>query len=176
MREIVESPDRLYATRARDGAIFIRPDSGEKEFTGSVVVRECFNDWKDHVQDARSVPPDTLCVVSTPVTIHKELRLIVSRGRVITGSTYRVAGERHKEPLEDQPDAAQMIAFAERVLADSPPLLPPVNVLDVAEDEHGLSLMEVGCWCCAGLYESDRLKLAHAVSEAAEEQFQSPVK
>src|SRR5205823_131995 len=108
------------------------PDSGDKDFTGEVVAYECFEKWVDHLKSFNEVPMDTLCVASAKVPISKELRLVVVGGKVVSGSTYRVNGEIDLQPLDDQPDAASILDFANLVLATNPPPLPPVHVLDIA--------------------------------------------
>lgn len=175
LAEVFRQKERLYAEYASvDGSrrsLFIRPDSGEKEFAGEVIDYDRFNGWKDAFIDPCDLSPDLLCVVSYPVEIEKEMRLVMQKGKVVTGSTYRIHKHILQEPLEELPDRTEIIAFAERVCSDNPPPLPPICVLDIAVHEDGYSIMEVGCYGCAGLYKCDRRKVAIAVSEAAEEEY-----
>lgn len=171
LAEVVRQRKSLYDKLGVERQLFIRPDSGMKEFTGEIVCEERFDSFQQMAYDNPKVTRDLLCVVSSPVKIKKEVRLVIRRGKVVAGSTYRIAGHIISEPLEEQPESVEIIAFAEKVLADNPPPLPPIHVLDVAVHEDRLSVMEVGCFCCAGMYEIDRRKLVTAVSEAAEEEY-----
>ena len=95
--------------------------------------------------------------------------MVIKDGKVITGATYRIAKHIADEPLDEAMD--EVVAFAEKALADNPPPMPPVHVLDIAIEPDKMSILEVGCFCCAGLYCCDRRKIALAVSEAAETEF-----
>ena len=169
--EVIRKQDYVYSHFGKDGKVFIRPDSGEKDFTGKVVERDTFKGWAELIGSYVEVSPDTLCVVSSPVEIQKELRLVVSHGKVVTGSTYVIAHHLLQDPLEEQDDQTEIIAFAERVLSECKSDLPPVHVIDIAVEESGMSIMEVGCFCCAGMYNCDRRKITKAISEAAERAY-----
>ena len=112
-----------------------------------------------------------LCVASAPVNIDSEFRFVVKKGKVVTGSLYRMKRHTMSVPLEEVDCTEEAAAFAEKVLSDSPMSLPPVHVIDIAMDGDRPSVLEVGCFCCAGLYCCDRHKVALAVSEAAEEEY-----
>ena len=174
--EVLRNWDWLFDTLAQDNLLFIRPNSGEKEFNGELVQRKNMFGWKLVSIETKSTLIDELCVVSTPVEIQKEVRLIIANKRVVAGSVYRLAGMIWHERLEDQHDANDIIAFAEMVLAGlSPPDLPPVHCLDIAVHDSKLSILEVGCFCCCGLYACDLHKIVPAVSDAAEQSFNQGV-
>ncbi len=175
--EVIRNRDFLFETYGLDvnghKRLFVRPDSGEKEFVGQLVDQHLFDVWLAHLPGNAIMAPDMLTVVSTPQSFSKELRLVIADKKVVTGSTYYVGSNMIQETLEEQEDRDEIVRFAEQVLNDNPPPLPPVHVLDVAKFEDGYRVMEVGCFCCAGLYESDRTKIATAVSEVAEKEFHS---
>jgi len=171
--EIRRRMDWLYSDIGFEDEIFIRPDSGAKEFVGEVVSRGRFNAWETEAKNGENWKSDLLCVVAKPQNIDREFRFVIKNGKVVTGSTYRLAKHISMERMADIDDISAVIAFAEQALADNPPPLPPVHVLDIADCGGKFSILEVGCYCCAGLYESDRRKIALAVSEAAEEEFAS---
>lgn len=150
--------------------VFIRPDSGAKDFTGTVVSRAQFDSWLNVVKEYN--PADLLCVLAPPQSIDRELRLVVKDRKVVAGATYKIAKHMSQEPLSESDGMMdRVVEFTEMVLADNPPPLPPVHVIDIALQGDRLSILEVGCFCCAGLYCIDHRLIAKAVSEAAEEEF-----
>lgn len=172
LAEIDRKRDWIFKTFGTEDQIFLRPDSGSKEFTGCVVSLPMVNSWAEDVLSLGGNAKDLLCVVAKPKSLDRELRLVIKNGKVVTGSSYRIAKHLADEPLSEMDGMDRVIEFAETALADNPPPLPPVHVLDIAIEEGGkISILEVGCFCCAGLYQCDRSKIAVAVSEAAEEEF-----
>lgn len=151
--------------------VFIRPDEGEKIFTGEIVSLYYWKSWLDMLEMA-NVPNNTLCVVSKPLKIAKELRLIVRRGKVVTGSTYRMSEVIEYNALEDLPDKERIVEFAETVCKDAFPDLPPVFCFDIAIEENDrISLLEIGAVNCAGYYSCDLKKIVTAMSEEAEAEW-----
>lgn len=179
--ELMRQKDWVYDTLAIDDQVFFRPDSGGKEFTGAAIGRAAFDSWAKHVvgveHGLNRIPCDLLCIAAEPRKLHKEIRLVISDGKVVTGSMYRMAMHSYMQRWEGSGDSdeARVIEFAEEVLAKNLMKLPPVHVLDIAVEEDRLSVLEVGCFCCAGLYCCDRRKIGTAVSLVAEDAFQKPV-
>lgn len=170
--EMLRRQDWLFQAFGVDDEIFIRPDSGAKEFCGEVISRARMASWAEFVSGGENWRKDLLCIVGRPKRMDREFRLVVKRGKVATGSIYRFAKHIEMTPLDNIEDQNDIINFAESVLAEAKMPLPPVYVLDIADSEGKLSVLEIGCFCCAGLYECDRRKIALAVSEAAEEEFE----
>ncbi len=83
LSEVLRRADWLYEKFSIDGKIFIRPDSGEKEFAGEVVDRDRFEAWKESIVDGPvQLCPRLFCVVSSPVNIQKEMRLVIADKKV----------------------------------------------------------------------------------------------
>jgi hypothetical protein len=176
-QEVLRQKDWLFEAFGSEGRLFLRPNSGEKQFVGEVVTKEQMASWEEIARtrwvdyEPSAVGPDMLCIAAPPRKLQREFRLLIHDGKVVTGSLYRDHHHNYQEPLEGAQDKDKIVAFAEMVLSTNPPPLPPIYVLDLAEIDGELSVMEVGCYCCAGLYEMDRRKVAQAVSEAAEKEF-----
>ena len=129
--ELIRRHDELFDTYGKNDNLFIRPDESDKTFDGKVLRRELFHGW--HTTHLARVPLDTLCVVSTPVDIANEYRLVIRRNRVITGSAYVIDGAVEYHPLESRPERDQVARFAESVASDNPPEgLPPIYLMDLA--------------------------------------------
>ena len=165
--EMVRRKEWVYNNFGIDGQIFIRPDDGDKSFNAEVVATEHFEKWRDITVGMWSTKPELLCVVSSPVNIAKELRLVMYDNKVWTGSLYRVGKSCIYENIDESKDKNTIIEFAESVVKEAPPL-PSCYVLDVALTDDGYKIMEVGCVCCAGYYDMDLHKLAESVTLAAE--------
>ena len=112
-------------------------------------------------------------IVSRPVKILKELRLVMLNGKVKAGSTYSIQKHMIMEPLDEQSDKTTIIDFAEMVAADNPPPLPRCYVLDVALTEVGYQVMEIGCVAAAGFYKANLVDVAKAITEAAEQDWEA---
>jgi hypothetical protein len=160
--EVLRKKDWLYETLASDGHLFIRPDANNKMFDGELIAVENFELWRLHVEGV--IDNHSLCVVSQPRPIDVEWRMFMRRGKVVTGSTYRVNRELDRNGEVPQ----EVVEFAETVATVPYPDLPPVYALDVAKSEGQLYLMEIGSVNCAGYYGSDVSKIVRAASEEAE--------
>lgn len=168
------------------GPIFIRPNSGTKEFTGFVT-----NSYKyeEHIELAGfyDVEPDLLVLVSKAMDIIREWRFVIVDGKVISGSLYRYWGEladdksssdyvrshsssMHKELHEvaawrnDNENKAWEVAqeCAERYNPDR------AWTIDVCETrDEKIKVLEIGCFSCAGMYKNNLRRVISAVSKAA---------
>lgn len=149
-------------------AMFIKPESGLKEFTGQIVdYKDDFDKLAPH---GNGIDPTTLCVVSQPKQIKAEFRYVICEKTVVTGSEYRwdnvLDVRRDTHPLCDV--LAQKIASADWQ-ADT------VYVCDIAlmegghlgyKDDHA-KVVELNAFSSSGLYACDTYKIVEAVSKAA---------
>jgi hypothetical protein len=164
--ELLDSKDKIYEKFGKNDLVFIRPNSGEKEFNGELVHKNMFSNWKEMVKESLSISDDILCIVSEPVDIDKETRIVIVEGKAVTGSYYRVAKHIHREEITGD-EWEKCASFAEMVIGFLPNK-PPFFVVDIATKSDTMSIMEIGCFCCAGLYECDVKKIAEAISVSAE--------
>lgn len=160
--ELNERKDELFKD---DEAIFIRPDSILKEFTGAVV--NIFN-WNEAYQlmgfynDV--VTSDLPVLVSSVKAIELEWRFVVVDGKVVSGSLYRTA--EHEETLHEPCDDPKAWEFAQRMADMYCP--ERVFVLDVCQTNKGeYKIMEIGCFSFAGLYGNDLPVVIDKVSVVA---------
>lgn len=127
-------------------ALFIRPNTNDKCFSGGVVSRENFGRWSNNAINY-DVTADTLCVIAKPQKINAEYRLIISHRKVITGSMYRENGQQVLSKIVPR----QVFEFAEIAVRVYSPL--DFYVMDIAEIDGEYSVLEIGCLNAAGLYE-----------------------
>jgi hypothetical protein len=120
--------DLIVSAWGSRGSLFIRPDAGDKPFTGQVWTEADLEStlWKISTEDMRL---DDLLLISSPKLIDREWRVVCSNKKVITGSRYKTAGlTDYRRELPD--DVRQ---FAEKVIStDWQP--DPIYVLDICRD------------------------------------------
>ncbi|MEM8558121.1 MAG: ATP-grasp domain-containing protein [Bacteroidota bacterium] len=154
----VADPSAVFAALDADDAVFVRPDSPLKPFSGRVVHRDAVSlDALDHgfYYDDEALP-----IIVAPVrTVEREWRYVVVDGRIAAGSAYAADG---RTALTDDPDGAPW-AFAAEIAA-SLPLPDPVAVLDVCACDNQLRLLELNPFSGADLYACDRPDVVQAVS------------
>lgn len=156
--EVLRQMDFLKKTFGReDNALFIRPSSGHKTFTGKVFHERHFQsdwDWVEEFTD-----PDSLIIISSPKVIKKEWRFVVSGNRVVTGSLYRekigpIGSGKYREIDPDNYPADKEALKKAIEIADEKYNPDPMYVIDICETENGeMRLLEIGSFSCAGLYD-----------------------
>ena len=139
---------------------FARPTKDSKSFSGAVFYKEDFlttmgvmerNDW---------VKEDFNIQIADVKKVHLETRFWVVKGKVITGSTYKVGSSFvTEEILNDSP----IWKFAENMLdlvniADA-------FVIDICHSDDGFSVMELGCINCAGFYDANMSKVVQEIEK-----------
>jgi len=158
--ELIRQQDYLYQNFSRNRDIFVRPNRGDKIFSGKVVNKADF--LKDmELFSFYDVDPSELVIVSQPSEIKGEWRFVVVGDKVVAGSQYAAHGcvGCSEEYPQEAFDLAQKIAG----------IYQPdrVFVVDICKCLAGYKLMEVGCFSCAGLYDCNRHHIVEAVSEEA---------
>jgi hypothetical protein len=146
--------------------VFIRPDSGEKIFTGMVMCRNTLDIDIEFIERYVSVPHNTLVVVAPAKKVEKEFRFVIHNGKPITGSLYRVGSDVVHET----------VAAGHPVFEKAREVLHEVNyepeslwTLDLCESGGEIRVLEIGCFSCAGFYACDFDLIVQAVKEETDE-------
>ncbi len=147
----------LFELFGRDGQVFLRPDTGDKRFTGRLVDREAFG---DALAPAR-YDPEPLVVVAAPRRIGAEWRLVVSGEEVLAASRYRTV-EAIDVVTGCPPEVADFIG---EVLATVRWRPDPIFVADVCESDGRYYLLELNGFSCAGLYACDPAPIVRRAAE-----------
>jgi hypothetical protein len=161
LAEIGRRKNWVFDTFGHGGAVFIRPDDNAKSFGGGIVQQEKFDEWYK-LANFYDAGPESLAVVSAPVAIHAEWRLVIGHKQIITGSQYKRDGK-------DEVSAAYPTELAEFVqtFTKASSFEPhPVYVMDIASTDDGYRLIEIGSVCCASLYACDLTRVVAAVCDA----------
>ena len=161
VRRFTEDPVSHFEELACANAIFVRPDSALKPFSGRRLTREEVSPAKlDHgfYYDDLDLP----IVLALPQEVQREWRLVMVDGAAVTGTSYLAesrTGESSRLPAEVQD-------FAEQV-AGSIDVGDPVYILDVCETNEGLRLLELNPFSGADLYLCNRRAIVESVSQIA---------
>lgn len=140
----------IYAWLGKESLVFIRPDSGEKDFPAELV------DLQDIDKLVNIYDYEGLAVVSTPKNSIGEWRFVVSLGRIHAVSSYKYQGI-----LTCVPSAPQgAIDLVYKVL-DKGIRPDKIFCVDVVQDTGGeFWVMELTSFSSAGLYACDVKKIA----------------
>jgi hypothetical protein len=145
--------------------MFIRPIHDSKVFAGRLIHKQDFFEWKVKVcvleeDDGSSLRKDTLVQVCRPKKIFSEHRFWVVKGKIISSSTYKLG---HKVVYQSLPRDNMYEKFAiERVKEWQP---HDAFVIDIADTEEGLKIVEINTLNACGFYACDISRLVQALEE-----------
>lgn len=150
--------------------IFMRPDSGFKQFTGQIYSQEY---WDGFLRVSNiALQPEDLVVISSPKEIFKEYRVIVGpskdveRQKVITLSQTHSLGKLDERAPSSIFEYMDVAFYAQKVLDDICFEPDPFWVMDVCRDAFGqLKVLEVNSMSCSGYYKCDMSLIVKAVAE-----------
>lgn len=169
--ELVPNKDVIY-DRFGMGAdtIFMRPDSGEKPFSGKLINKEEFELTLPKL-GYEVMPDHEIVIVSEPRNIELEWRFVIADRKVITGSRYMPMWLRLRE-LEDKTAGI----FAQHVV-DSVSWEPDrVWCLDICRTLAGnYYVVELNSFSCSGLYACNPKPIVENVSRIALEEYEKGV-
>ncbi len=163
--EMERKKEFLYDKLGQDRAIFVRPNRGDKIFTGQLVYKEKYEDTLK-LLGFYDFPKTELVIVAEPQNIKAEWRFVIAREIVITGSRYKENGLVGSDPSYPQGAADFANTVAKEYHPDS------VYIIDVGLTKAGdYRLVEVGCFSCAGLYKCNTDIIVEHVSRIAVEDW-----
>lgn len=154
--------------------LFVRPNSGLKQFTGFVVTPD---NYKEEMLNIFMFPEDIILVSKENPYIRDEWRLLVCGGideqRVVTGSKYISNHEIVENPNSEVPE--EVIEFGNEIIKDIPTDLYPAWTIDVCNVSSGktdeivnLQVVEINSFSTAGLYGCDANTIVKEVSDSLE--------
>lgn len=143
---------------------FIRPTLDSKSFTGYRTDWPSFVEWQQRVldlapEDNPIITPETMVQVCAAKTIHREYRLWVVDGRVVTASLYKL-GDKPNYSSDVEP---AVVEYGEKIAQRWSPAR--AYVLDVCDTPNGLRVLEAGCMNAAGFYAADMHRLVAALED-----------
>lgn len=145
---------------------FIRPCEDTKDFNGQVFSKGDFIDWRNN-----TIYPIGSCkfensevVISPTQKIYAEYRFFVVDGKVITGSQYKLGSRLCIAAIID----SRVIDYVQRMVDKWQPAI--AFVIDIAEIDEGLKIIEINNFNSAGFYACDVSKIIDAI-ELLENKF-----
>lgn len=161
LAEILRKPDRFFELFDTP-ALFLRPDSGTKAFTGLVVRRETAAQELSALVQLTNAPSDSLTLISRALSVQVEYRFVIVNRKVISGSRYMTAGE---IDISDEIDPNCQV-LAER-MAKHPYQVELAYTCDIGLCENEPKLIELNALSTSGLYACDVRAVYSAIAEAA---------
>lgn len=145
--------------------LFIRPDSGNKQFTGQIIEIQSF----ETEMAPNRYDPEMLVCIGPKKTIAAEFRFFCAEDKVLSGCLYRIDGT--YVPVGLAHPAAQ---FAQQVLTEVQWKPDTLFVMDVAnvfdqQDRIQHAIVELNSFSCSDLYACDPIPIIQAVQELTDE-------
>lgn len=146
-----------YLTSCR---FFIRPNSGEKLFTGTSITQKYFDKELRIVEDLPSsqwLTSSDLVICSPWVEIDREYRVFMGGTQVIDYCMYSGDGKISKNTLK-------MLDELPSIFENWVP--HPFFVVDLAESRGETYILEINSAACAGWYDMDHVKIVKSLAGA----------
>lgn len=162
--ELVRQYGLLADTFGRNDSLFIRPNGGDKSFSGKVISCGRAEQYIKDVQDLGfyGIEPESLVAVSRPINLFEEWRLVIVEGQCVASSQYKENGLvklREGCPLE-------VLKFAFEVVSTWQP--ERCWVLDICRTKaRDFRVVEINSFSSSGLYVCNKDDVVRAVSAAA---------
>lgn len=149
--EFVEKRNWWYDVFKTD-TVFIRPNSGTKVFTGTVIPKKDFDYEINCLKQLSGVVDSTLVLVSPGVQIKDESRLVVANGQIIHSVKYIENGHNYYDRLFNQQVSEDVMSLGHKV-ATWPWQVDHCYVVDIATLSDGrVGIVEFNSFCSAGMY------------------------
>lgn len=164
LSELARQKFFYYGTFGRDALMFLRPDSGDKEFQAQLmdfIDIDSFVKRNEHIKHQ-------LVLVSTPKNIVGEWRYVVTKDKEILGmSTYQYQGQISKIPSAPK-EATQLV----ETILDVGYYPDSVFCIDICQGyDEKYYLLELTSFSSAGLYACKKENIVKRVSEIALKEY-----
>lgn len=160
----VRDVSKFFEGTDLDQKWFVRPVEDLKAFTGIVTDAYEIISWMGGVESnkfSKHFNDDTLITIAKVKKLYSESRFFVVGGKVIDGSYYRMAGQIQVSHIK-QPET---LAYAQE-MADK--WLPhECCVMDLADTDDGIKVIEFNTINGSGFYANDIKKIVFAMTEWA---------
>ena len=167
---ILDKAEFIFDTLGADDAVFIRPDSGNKTFTGALCYKERFEfDFK--LMGTYDPPPETMCLISTPKNIEKEWRFFVVDWQIMCGSEYK-PGRHDIVGTSIHSDGQWAWKMAQQIVEKMEWQPDRAWCIDICKTKSGnFYVLEIGSFSSAGLYECRTQHLVEEINRVALEEW-----
>lgn len=157
--DLLRQKEKIYHTFGVDDTVFIRPNRGNKIFTGEALKKEKFEKMVECL-GFYDVQSSELCVITYPVNVVAEYRFIVVDGIIIAGSKYR--------PTREEVVGGSFWDYAQEVVSETQYNPNRVWSIDVCVTAGGrVKILEIGSFSSAGIYRCNTDAIVENVSRVA---------
>lgn len=144
----------------KSNILFIRPNSGDKQFTGGNFHLRGYQEFTDYT---KHVDNKELLLIASSVYIKSEYRFVICNKEVVTGSRYKLDGFSSEECT--YPDKAFYIANKVAKNNWQPDV---VYTVDIGQINDEYKVIELNSFSTAGLYSCDKRKIIRAINKLYE--------
>lgn len=132
-----------------DYELFVRPNSGDKVFSGNVFTYHALKLELDHLRQRNIDPREILCMYAPLKELNKEYRLIFIDGKYVSGSQYLNGGEIDISNVV----TPNVIEFAQTIM-DSNPIYTDFCI-DIVEGDNSSKIVEFNSIHTSSFYSAD---------------------
>jgi len=169
LKRRIEKKDIKYLPVDEYGRLFVRPDTGDKLFTGQVI--SVIDPRSDLLYLDSRCRYEDMIYIAPARKMGKEYRLIVADDKIIAGSQYRQSGR--LETTIDPHVPQYVLEQAQLVLDDSIWRPERAFVMDVHEADFSgdVDVIELNAISCSGWYAANPEPIIRELSRIALEEW-----
>ncbi len=158
----VKDTDAFLKDVPDDEPWFIRPVKDLKQFNGTVADAADIRNWMHSTKSGNfSFTEDTEIMLAPVQKLYSESRFFIVGGKVVSGSYYRMGGRLHSSRIKQHDTIDAVQALANKWLPHE------CCVMDVADTDDGLKVIEFNTINSSGFYDHDIPDIVRAMTDWA---------
>lgn len=156
----LQNNSHRFFNRFDSDRLFVRPNGGNKLFTGQVFEKSSIHEEMQFLDRYSSVLPETIIWIGEAKKIDREYRFWISVGKVVTWSEYSW----DKTPIQNVTEPSQVVIDMAEQVAKHEWQVDRIYTVDITEHSGEAKIIELNSFSCAGLYNCDGKQLLETVS------------
>lgn len=166
-KNLIKEWSTIFTGFGNNSTIFIRPNGGDKDFTGRIVDYDEKDEFIDEctkysdIEHGIKFDDRILCLVSSPKPIVAEYRFFILNKEVICGSQYRRNNilDKRMDVMPGAEEIANLVAKQDY----QPDLFYCVDICELSNNEF--KVIEMNSGSCSGIYECNKSLLISAFTK-----------
>jgi len=146
--DLINKKDFINNIFKDNNGFFIRPDSGEKIFTGYTTTIDVFDIDLDECKKNNNVKDSDIVLVSPYQKIFREWRFFVSYKEILSSCIYKSSFYKVREEDQASKAAYELVEFLREVYSPD-----EFFVMDIAETKDNFFLLEINAFSTSGIYD-----------------------
>lgn len=144
--------------------LFVRPVDDSKAFSGTIMEKNDFFDWKQSIsiikeEEFQPLHKNTKIAIANYKKINVEYRFFIVGGKIVTGSLYKQGSMVRSSDIIDD----DVLWFTARMIHRWEPA--DAFVIDIANTKDGFKVIEINNINSAGFYAADCQKIVSALED-----------